>query len=405
MTPERWARLRELFERALSVASKDRDAFMRAACGDDATLHRSLLALLDHHDKTGFVDVSTLTPERLVQIVLADLRAFVPGEIVANRFRVESFLDEGGMGEVYAAEDCELGGHVALKTLRPEFGRDEQMLTRFKNEVALARKITHANVSRVHDLFIHHVDLFGERRTVVCLSMELLRGETLAAHIRRKGPLDYHDAHAIASQLVAGLGAAHHAGVIHRDFKSANVVLIAGPGYLERAVIVDFGLADTFRAEHDAAAPGRIAGTPAYMAPEQIENNPLTPATDIYALGVVLFEMVSGKLPFVGSTPAETARLRLTRDAPSLTSVVPYAPKTWDDTIRACLQRDPVARPSYAAEVELRLNGRYESAADIGARMTREFERHVRGRKLRQTIGFVLVVTMTMAMWYWTTSP
>jgi len=365
VTPDRWARLKDLFDQALAVDERERHGFVCAACGDDTGLKRSLTTLLNHHDLSASgLTGSLMTPERVAEIILADLRAFVPGEVVANRFRVDRFLAEGGMGEVYAAEDLELGDPVALKTIRPELARDERILARFKLEIQLARKVTHRNVSRVFDLFRHEVDLDHEPRTVVFLSMELLQGETLAARIRRSGPLRPAEAQKIAVQLIAGLEAAHHAGIIHRDFKSGNVVLVpepdAQPAGGERVVIMDFGLASTLKNPAFGVAAGGLTGTPAYMAPEQVENGPITPATDVYALGVVLFEMAAGAVPFRGASPMETAHLRLRQDAPSLRSVAPAAPAAWDRTIRACLQRNPAARPASAREVEALLTGRYE---------------------------------------------
>ncbi len=321
LTPEYWRLLKDLFNQALSIDAAARSAFVRAACAGDTSLERSVVALLDHHEaSTPDVHETLLTPEEMAGIILADRRSFVSGEVVGQRFRIEQFLAEGGMGEVYVAEDLELGERVALKTIRPELANDERILARFKREIQLARKVTHRHVSRVFDLFFHHADVLGERRLVVFLSMELLQGETLSARIRRTGALPFAEAQKIAVQLVEGLDAAHHAGIIHRDFKSANVVLVTDPdgserrpGSDERAVIMDFGLASTLRPSAQAAPSGGLAGTPAYMAPEQVEDGPLTAATDIYALGVVLFEMATGTLPFRGATPMETARLRLRR--------------------------------------------------------------------------------------------
>ena len=227
MTPERWARLRDLFDEALAVGESDRPGFVSAACAGDAGLERSLAALLAHHQASGSgLAGPQASSEELADIVLAGLRAFLPGEVVANRFRVDQFLAEGGMGEVYVAEDLELNERVALKTIRPDLARDESILAGFKREIQLARKITHRNVSRVFDLFRHEVDADNERHDVAFLSMEFLQGDTLAARIQRTGPVGRSDALSIASQLIAGLDAAHRVGITHRDFKSGNVVLV-----------------------------------------------------------------------------------------------------------------------------------------------------------------------------------
>jgi serine/threonine-protein kinase len=172
----------------------------------------------------------------------------------------------------------------------------------------------------------------------------------------------------VATQLIAGLEAAHSAGIIHSDFKSGNVALVPEPDAKEgeRAVIMDFGLAGTRSTLCDVGRAG-LRGTPAYMAPEQVENGAITQATDIYALGVVLFEMISGTLPFHGDSPAETAQLRLHQDAPPLRPAAPDAPPAWERTVGACLQRDPAKRPACAAEVASRLTGRYERRRNLRA--------------------------------------
>jgi len=395
VTPEYWRLLKDLFNQALSMDAAARSAFVRAACAGDTSLERSVAALLEHHEaSTPDAHETLLTPEEMAGIILADRRSFVPGEVVGQRFRIEQFLAEGGMGEVYVAEDLELGERVALKTIRPELANDDRILARFKREIQLARKVTHRHVSRVFDLFFHHADVLGERRTVVFLSMELLPGETLSARIRRTGALPFAEAQKIAVQLVEGLDAAHHAGIIHRDFKSANVVLVPDPdgsdnaGSDERAVIMDFGLASMLRPSAQAAPSGGLAGTPAYMAPEQIEDGPLTAATDIYALGVVLFEMATGTLPFRGGSPMETARLRLRQDAPSVRSIVPAAPAAWDRTVRACLERDPARRPASARDVEARLTGR-----------------HARRQRRLMLFAATIAGVLGGGAWYWATLP
>jgi tetratricopeptide (TPR) repeat protein len=390
VTPERWVQLRSLFDQALAVDAPGRQAFVFSMCGGDAQLERSLIALLDYHDRSGItLDGPQLPTNLLAEIVAADLRAFAPGDIVAARFRVERFIAEGGMGEVYDAADLELSERVALKTIRPMLAGEEAVLTRFKQEILLARRVTHRNVSRVYDLFRH--ERGDGSRAVVFLSMELLEGETLAQRIRRVGPLPPSEALAIALQLTSGLEAAHAVGIIHRDFTSGNVVLApesdGAPG--ERAVVMDFGLAATLRTVQEDQGRGNFAaGTPAYMAPEQVENSCITAAADIYALGVVLFEMIAGHVPFRATSPLATAQLRLHREAPSLKSVAPAVSRDWDRSVRACLQRDPQRRPPSPAAV-----------ADL-----------LTGRARRRRTGYAVVALLGAALlsagaWRWTHLP
>jgi tetratricopeptide (TPR) repeat protein len=390
MTPERWARLKDIFDRALAVETQVRGDFVRSECGGDGTLARSVVALLNHHDVEHSIAGEVLTGQALQSLLGDALRTFVPGEIVAGRFQIERFLAEGGMGEVYAARDLELTETVALKTVQPALAADERMLTLFKQEIQLARKVTHRNVSRVFDLFRHDPDGSGQR-SVMFVSMELLVGDTLAERIRA-GPVPIAQATTIALQLVDGLDAAHSAGIIHHDFKSGNIVLVPeqadGDGTSERVVIMDFGLASTLAPNTIEVLPASPAGTPAYMAPEQVAGEPITAAADIYSLGVVLFELISGTLPFRGNSPLETARLRLDHPAPSLRSVAPNAPPAWDRTVRACLQRHPSARPASAREVRARLTGRYD-----------------RVRRLKMLALTATVAAIVSGGWYWAHLP
>ena len=296
-----------------------------------------------------------------------------PGELLAERFRIVQFLGRGGMGEVYEAEDLELGERVALKTIRPELADDDRVLERFKREIHLARQVTHPNVCRLYDLFRHRApsspgrlpDLTGRRAPgeLTFLTMELLGGETLAARIHRDGPLPPALALSVAEQMAAALDAAHRAGVLHRDFKSANVQLLpprTGEG-APRVVVTDFGLARTAAEDGEDGAHltmlEEMVGTPAYMAPEQVEGLRLGPAADIYALGVVLFELVTGKLPFVAGTALSTAIKRLSEPPPSPRSLRPDLDARWEAAVLRCLARQPGDRFASAGAVVAALRG------------------------------------------------
>ena len=247
------------------------------------------------------------------------ISSFVKGELLAGRFRIVRFVARGGMGEVYEAEDTELNERVALKTIRFEFAEEDRSAERFKREIQLARKVTHLNVCRTFDVF-RHIDTRADGRTAetMFVSMELLTGETLRDRIRRGGKMTESEALPLVEQMAAGLDAAHRVGVVHRDFKSSNVILVPSehsPAGV-RAVITDFGLA------HGLVPSGlsltgtqEVVGTPAYMAPEQLNGGAITPATDIYALGVVMFEMLTGAVPFNTDNPLSTALKRLSEPA------------------------------------------------------------------------------------------
>ena len=282
---------------------------------------------------------------------------FSNGSLLCDRFRVLRFIARGGMGELYEAEDLALGERVALKTIRAEIASDERVDLRFRREVLLARKVTHPNICRIFDLFQHEpafASPSGSTSTVF-VTMELLPGETLANRLRRVGPLTVEQALPIAAQLAAALSAAHAVGIVHRDFKSNNIMLLdpERAGDPPRAVVTDFGLAHSLSdASVDAiSATGELMGTPDYMAPEQLEGGLVTPATDIYALGIVLYEMVTGKRPFTGDTPVASALRRLSGPPQSPRALVPGLPESWNRTIMCCLSKDPRSRFQDAAAV------------------------------------------------------
>jgi eukaryotic-like serine/threonine-protein kinase len=260
------------------------------------------------------------------------------------------------MGEVYEAEDRELQEAVALKIIRPDIAANARILARFKREIQLARRVTHPNVCRIFDVSHHLSRGDAEERRISFVSMELLHGRTLSSQLREHGPFAPAAALPIVRQLAAGLDAAHDASIVHRDFKSANVMLVPATGAFPRAVITDFGLAHETRNDREDTPSrltdsGMLVGTPDYMAPEQLEDGLITPATDVYALGVVLFQMVTGRLPFDGTTPLSVALSRLQHPAPSPRRWVPDLDERWERVILRCLERDPALRFSRAGEV------------------------------------------------------
>ena len=292
--------------------------------------------------------------------------AFSPGQVLSGRFRIVRFIARGGMGEVYEAEDLELRELVALKTLLSGTAQQESALQRFKREIHFARQVTHPNVCRIYDVFHHTQPRSGSVQTpekVTFLSMELLRGETLAHRVQRTGPMPPEEAFPIFQQMAAALDAAHRAGVIHRDFKSSNVMLVPTDSDKQetRVVVTDFGLAHSNAADETLSnaftGTGELLGTPAYMAPEQLKGGEITTATDVYALGTVLYEVITGRTPFAGATSLAAALRRLTEDAPSPCTYVPDLNGRWERSILRCLERNPSDRFSSAAEVIRALSG------------------------------------------------
>jgi serine/threonine protein kinase len=258
---------------------------------------------------------------------------FVPGTLLGDRYRIVSLLGVGGMGEVYRATDLRLNQQVALKFLPAELARDPKFLERFNNEVRIARQVSHPNVCRVYDI--------GEAEGLAYISMEYVDGEDLHSLLRRIGRLPSDKALEIARKLCAGLAAAHDKGVLHRDLKPSNI-MIDGRGHV---LITDFGLAGVIGSIEGAEVRN---GTPAYMAPEQLSGKEVSTQSDIYALGVVLYEMFTGKAPFVASTREELLKLAQQGTPPNPRSIVKDIDPGVESVILRCLAPDPRARPASA---------------------------------------------------------
>ncbi len=263
-------------------------------------------------------------------------RLFAPGDLLANRFRVVSFISKGGMGEVYEAEDLELHERIAIKTVSPSIAASPSAIEQFKREIQLARKVTHPNVCRIFDL------VYDSRASgsIAFLTMELLQGPTLSSYLEGKGTLPLQEALVLARQMADGLNAAHRAGVIHQDFKTSNVILVkARDDSALRAVITDFGLAHNARVAEQNR--GRSVGTPAYMAPEQIEGGAISVATDVYAFGVVLYELVTGHWPYNARNVEELQTKKLSQAPIAPSKYIPDLPIRVERTLLRCLEKKP----------------------------------------------------------------
>ncbi len=342
----------------------------------------------------------SLTPEISIAeqahaAAVANPSAFSPGELIAKRFRVERFLAQGGMGEVYEALDIELKQKVALKTVRSVLLGDVQALERFRQEIVVAKRVTHPNVCRTYDLFRHEAGKPGETDVLV-VSMEFLAGQTLDHFLKQQGKLSPTEAEPLVKQMVAGLSAAHKAGVVHRDFKSNNVLLVSPPSGSGpvRVVITDFGLAHSLDpGEFALTRTGEMLGTPAYMAPEQVTGKAITPATDIYSLGVVIFEMLTGRLPFTGKNWREVAFQRLEAAPPSPKTLVPDLDDRWSRTVLKCLEREPADRFQRVDEVEQALAGETETL--LRQELTL---RQRRKRLLFVTLGLIAIAALGLVI-------
>ena len=277
---------------------------------------------------------------------------FPPGTLLAERYRIIGLLGKGGMGEVYRANDLRLGQAVALKFLPEKTARDGQALARFYTEVRIARQVSHPNVCRVYDI--------GEVDGLPFLSMEYVDGEDLASLLRRIGRLPPDKALDIARRLCTGLAAAHETGVLHRDLKPANI-MIDGRG---QARITDFGLAAVAGTLESAEIRN---GTPAYMAPEQLAGREVTVKSDLYALGLVLYEIFTGKPAFQANSLAELVRMQEQTAPSSMTTLVRDLDPSVERVILRCLAPDPRNRPSSALAIAAALPGGDPLAAALAA--------------------------------------
>lgn len=310
------------------------------------------------------------------------------GDVIEQRFRVVRALGSGGMGQVYLAERLDDGEKVALKMLLPELLGNTKSLARFEREVKSTKAVDHPNVLRIFEfLRLEPTSLQPKVLYIPCLVMEYLEGESVADLIEREGPLANELAASIIEQMAAALEAAHGAGIVHRDLKPDNVFLVphaagpsaeaeAGPGMAPgfRVVLTDFGVArrrphmpDSDLSGDSLTASNVVVGTPEFMAPELLELEDALPASDIYALGLVAYQMVTGKLPFDEEQPLKALFMRVREPAPSPRELRPDLDETLAHIIETCLQRAPQDRFASAADIVAELSPDEQPSAVLPA--------------------------------------
>ncbi len=350
MSSERWERVKKLVDEALGKSVTERARFVREACAGDESLREEVVSLL-RYEHEGFLErpAASVEPTREVPqgpfdtplAVDVSYGRFRPGAILLSRYRIIERVGKGGMGEVYRADDLTLDQPVALKFLPEEVSRNPKALQQFRGEVRIARQISHPNLCRVYDI--------GEAEGLHFLSMEYIRGEDLRSLLRRIGRLPADKAVEVAAQIASGLAAAHDKGVLHRDLKPANVML----DERGQARITDFGL---------AAVAGTVesrdirSGTPGYMAPEQWAGEEVTERSDIYSLGLVLYELFTGSRALSDPTQEEIT-------PPS--AIVSDVDSRVERIILQCLSKDPEGRPASANAVRMALPGKDQLAAAV----------------------------------------
>jgi len=356
MNPERWKRIEEVYQAAVVRAPADRNAFLEGACTGDDSLRREVEALLAVSTE-GRLDTPALAA---AAHLVSNPAASVLSDRRIGAYQIEARIGAGGMGEVYRARDTRLGRGVAIKVLPRSFAADPDRLARFEREARMLAALNHPHIATIHGL----EELDGMRGLV----LELVEGPTLAERIAQ-GPLPIKEALAVAQQIAEALEAAHDQGIIHRDLKPANIKFARGGD----VKVLDFGLAKAFAG--DGSSPdvsrtptvtateltGAIVGTPAYMSPEQARGQAIDKRTDIWAFGCVLYEMLTGRLAFSGTTTSDTIAAILEREP--AWDALPETTPTLRRLLRHCLEKDSKRRLRDIGDARIELEDALTSPA------------------------------------------
>ena len=368
LASDRWARVRGLLEEVVDLSWDGRRNYLAHACKDAPDVREEVESLLRAHDAAGaFLEPARASSSDAEGVPYDRVPALKPGTRLGC-FEIISTLGAGGMGEVYRARDTRLDRSVAIKVLLAEFAADPDYRERFEREARAISRLSHPHICVLHDIGRATVGGHGDHGENVerqFLVMELLEGETLAARVSR-GPLPLDQAVTYAIQIAEALAAAHTQGIVHRDLKPSNIMLTKGG-----VKLLDFGLArlhnPVAEARDDASSvtdARPIGGTLPYMSPEQVRGERADARSDIFALGVALFEMISGKRAFDADSRAGLIAAILERHPPSLSNLQPSVPPTLDRLVRTCLAKDSAERWQHAHDVVLALKDIQENNAE-----------------------------------------
>src|SRR6266850_3023336 len=350
MSPERYQQISKLYHHVLEMEPGERGPFLAQACGEDQALRNEVESLVSSHDKpAGFLDNGALVAAANL-LVDTDVEFSVGQRI--HHYEIVAPLGAGGMGEVFLADDKKMGRKVALKLLPAHFTQDPQRVRRFNQEAQAVVALNHPNIVSIYDI--------GQAQSIHFIVTELIEGETLrrrmtSVHLKLSETID------VAIQVTSALVAAHHAGIVHRDIKPENIMLRMD-GYVK---VLDFGLAKLV--EKSASTPntdsaiatqalvntdaGAVMGTVGYMSPEQARGIEIDARTDIWSLGVVTYEMASGRLPFEGATPAEAIARIIEREPAPLARYAPELPAELERIITKALTKDRQERYQTAKDL------------------------------------------------------
>src|SRR5213078_3931635 len=337
MTPERWQQLKQIFQSALERNPAERAAFLNQACADDPALRSEVESLISSHDQAGD-SIEAMAAEAATEML--DDEQPILGKHISH-YEVLSLLGRGGMGEVFLAQDASLGRKVALKLLRSDFTRNEERLRRFQQEARAASALNHPNILTIYEI--------GHDGSLHFMATEYVEGETLRQHLSR-ARITVGQTLDVGVQVASALAAAHQAGIIHRDIKPENIMLRTDGN----VKVLDFGLAKLTEPKtiETAAptlpqvetAPGVVMGTFSYMSPEQARGLAVDTRTDIWSLGVMIYEMAAGRQPFEGETASDVMSLILQKEPLPLAHSLPEVPAELERITRKALRKDKEER-------------------------------------------------------------
>jgi serine/threonine protein kinase/Tfp pilus assembly protein PilF len=411
MKAERWKRVNDLFQSAVERAPGERAAFLDEVCQGDEGLRREVESLLTAYERAeNFIEVPAF--EVAPELVTNDRAGALVGKVIGH-YRIESLIGVGGMGEVYLARDERLGRKAALKLLPNSLTTDETQLSRFKNEARSASALNHPNILTVYEIGVE-----GNRQFI---ATEFIEGITLRASLEC-GRISLHAALEIAGQVASALAAAHDAGVVHRDIKPENIML-RPDGY---AKVLDFGIAklteqtpasDDHTVETTAllqTQPGLVLGTAHYMSPEQARGQKVDARSDIWSLGVMLYEMVAGTPPFRGETPSDCIASILTTEPPPLSGVLPDVPVELESILQKALRKNSDERYQTSKEMLAdlhNLKGKLEAKSSFSqtkahsASIVSKIKRHKRGVLLTLAAALLAAVAAAYSFFFIARAP
>ena len=396
MNPDRWQQISQVYHAALTRDPRDRAGFLREACGGDDALQQEVASLLSNErDAAGFLSDPAFA-------AAAGIVTHPDGTMLTGRrigvYQIQTLLGAGGMGEVYRARDTKLGRDVAFKILPRAFTADPDRLARFEREARVLASLNHPHIGAIYGV--------EESDGVHALVLELVEGETLADRLA-KGAVPLDQALRIAIQIASALDTAHRAGIVHRDLKPGNIMLTrsGGASAPPMAKLLDFGLAKASAPAVAGAdrsmqptpppsltAPGTILGTCQYMAPEQLEGREADARTDIFAFGAVLYEMLTGKKAFEGTSHASVSAAIMSSDPTPISALQPLTPPALDRVVAACLAKDPDDRWQSARDVLRELKWIAETGMQVSGAAPRATTVRTRAR-----LAWVMAAVATAA--------